>query len=56
MFPESCVIDSEILVDNSWYTKNDRIKEYLVLEINNNEVVLLNTITKKRVLKSVSYE
>jgi len=52
----SAIVNFEILVNNNWYTKGDRIKEYLVLLIKKNEVFFLNTITKKKIVKRIIYE
>lgn len=52
----SAIVGLEVLVNNHWYKKGDKIKEYLVLLIDNNEVLFLNTKTKKKFLKSILYE
>jgi len=52
----SAIVNLEILVNNNWYKKGDRIKEYLVLFVKKNEVLFLNTKTKKKILKRIIYE
>lgn len=52
----SAIVDLEVFVNNTWYKKGDRIKEYLILLIQKNEVLFLNTKTKKKIIKSIIYE
>jgi len=52
----SAIVNLEILVNNNWYKKGDRIKEYLVLFVKKNEVLFLNTKTKKKIVKRIIYE
>ena len=52
----SAIVNLEILVNNNWYKKGDRIKEYLVLLIKKNEVLFFNTKTKKTIVKRISFE
>ena len=52
----SAIIDTEILIDNSWYKKGDSIKTYEILSIQKNEVILFDSKTKKKIIKSINYE
>lgn len=52
----SAIIDSEVLINNSWYKQDDRINEYLILSITKNKVILVDIKTKKKVIKSINHE
>ncbi len=52
----SAIMDSEVLIDNTWYKQGDRLKQYLVLSIKKDKVVFVDTKTNKKIIKSINYE
>lgn len=52
----SAIVNLEILVNNTWYKTGDYIKEYLVLSIEKNKVIFLNTKINKKIVKRISDE
>ena len=52
----NAIVGAEVLVNDTWHKKGDRIKEYLIKSIKKNVVVFIDIKTKKQIIKSLNYE
>lgn len=54
----SAIINDEVLIDNFWYKKGDKIYDYKIDSILGikNKVIFVNVKTDKKITKSINYE
>jgi len=50
------IIGREVLIDATWYKKGDTVNQYRVLDVSKNMVILVDTKSKKKIIRYIENE